>query len=351
MKAEDVRASLPPGFAALALDHFGKRYRPRGRELKTHDCPACGHRSRPDAVSINTADGRWQCKARGCKGDVFALVAGYAGLDIKRDFPAAINLTASIAGLSDDPDPERDRRIAEARQRAEEISKRERAERAELLATMPARWSALDRRSLRGERYLAGRRIEPSALRTRGDVVRFSPNGDPAVALRDLETGAIVGIQYRCLDGATKLRAERGSQLAGSALLGAPCDIDAEGVDVAIIVEGLADTLAACLAFPTCAVFGAPGAGQMARIAAAVAPRIAAVRGWLLIAVDDDSAGIGNASDAIVAAVGAGLHLAEADSRLDTDGAVDVVDIGAHHDLAEAFAAGWRYQFPGQVAL
>ncbi|MBA3391132.1 MAG: hypothetical protein H0T89_00730 [Deltaproteobacteria bacterium] len=350
MKAEDLRAAFSPGFPVMFLDHLGVKYQRRGDELRTKICPTCGPRNR-DAVCIAADHGAWVDQAHGCKGDIFALVAGYAGLDIKRDYPAVLKLAAQIAGVSDDgPDPDRARRIDEQRRRAEECERQARAERAAVVATMPARWASLDRGNPAGESYLLARGIDPAALRGRGDVVRFAPNGDPAVALRDLETGAIVGIQYRRLTGDTKLIAERGSQLAGSALFGRLDDIDPEGVDVAIIVEGLADTLAACLAFPTVAVFGAPGASQIARIASAVAPRIAAARGWLLLVVDNDAAGTDNASDAIVEAVRAGLSLADAEAGLDGASTIRLVDIGSHHDLADAYAAGWRHEWPRAVA-
>ena len=335
----------------MVLDHHGIKYARRGNELRTSVCPACGQRSR-DCVAINVATGVWSCHAHGCKGDLFAEVAGYAGLDIKRDYPAVLKLAAQIAGMSPggEPDPELERKLAERRRADAERAARVEAERQASIAAMPARWDGLDRRSLVGERYLVGRGIDATELRNRGDVVRFSPSGDPAVALRDLESGAIVGIQYRTLHGESKLRAERWSQLAGSALFGRLTDIDPEGVDVAIVVEGLADTLVGCLAFPGCAVYGAPGAGQMARIAAAVAPRIVAARGWLLLAADNDDAGIGNASDAIVEAVRAGLRLAEPDAGIDGASTIRLIDIGEHHDLADAFAAGWRYQWPKAVA-
>ena len=58
-----------------------------------------------------------------------------------------------------------------------------------------------------------------------------------------------------------------------------------QGIDVAVVVEGLADTLAGILAFDKCVVFGAPGAAQMPGVIAAVARRVVECRGWLLLAV------------------------------------------------------------------
>jgi hypothetical protein len=334
--ADQVRAALSP---PAALDHFGVRYQRRGDELRTKHCPTCGPRSR-EAVAINVATGMWADHAHGCRGDLFALVAGYAGVDAARDFRRVLELAASIAGLSSaEVDPEMARRIEE-RNRVEAARRaRDHAERQAAIATMPGRWAQLERRSLIGERYLAGRGLAPAELRQRGDVVRFRADGAPAVALRDLATGEIVGIQYRQLAGEPKLIAERGSQVAGSALLGKVGDVAPDGVDVAILVEGLADTLAAVLAFPGCAVLGAPGWTQLEAVAAAVAPHVLAARGALLITVDDDDQGVEGASAAARAAQAAGLNLASTGAA----GSVSFVELGTFHDLADAYAAGWRW--------
>ena len=342
-----ITAALTP---SAVLEHAGIKYQRRGAELRTRQCPACGQRNR-DAVSINATTGLWCCHRCGVRGDVFALVGGLAGVDVARNYPRVLELAAEIAGIttSAGSDPGVVRRLDERRRLDEQRRARDDAERAAAIAGMPTKWEALDRRSLVGERYLLSRGDDPTELRRR-DAVRFSPGGDLAVALRDLESGAIVGIQYRRLEGEPKLISEKGSRLAGAALFGKPSDIDPDGVDVAVIVEGLADTLAAVLMFPSCAVFGAPGAGQMARIASAVAPRVAAARGWLMLTADNDKTGIAAASDAVVEAAKAGLRLVDGDAGLDGASTIRLIDIGDHHDLADAYGAGWRYQWPGTVA-
>lgn len=334
--ADEIRANIPGALPGM-LDALGASYRRRGGELRTRLCPTCGERS-TDCVCIEAATGRWIDHAHGCRGDVFALVAGLAGLDVARDYPKVVKLTAELAGLTSEQDPERERRITERRRAEDDRRRREQAEQARLVAEMADRWTALDRRSNVGERYLAGRGLDPKELRDRGDVVRFSPGGDPAVALRDLASGAIVGIQYRKLSGdGGKLRCERGSQLAGSALSGRASELDPDGVDVAVIVEGLADVLAAHLAFPGCAIFGAAGWQQLERIAGAIAPRVMECRGWLLISVDDDEQGVTGAAAATNAAREAGL-------TLDRD--LHLLELGEHHDLADAYRAGWRFTWP-----
>jgi hypothetical protein len=81
-------------------------------------------------------------------------------------------------------------------------------------------------------------------------------------------------------------------------LAGRVTDIDQDGVDVAVLVEGLTDSLAALLAFPTCAIVGANGSHMMPRLAAAIAPWLVSARGWLLVAVDDDEQGAAGAGEA-----------------------------------------------------
>jgi hypothetical protein len=75
----------------------------------------------------------------------------------------------------------------------------------------------------------------------------------------------------------------------------------------------------------------------MPPVAAAIAPRLVAARGWLLVTVDDDEQGVAGAGDAMRAAVDAGLELGRS---------VRAIELGAHHDLADAWAAGWRWTWP-----
>ncbi len=346
LDAEQVRAGLL-GDVAHALRHFGISFLERGAQLVTRQCPTCGRRSRP-CVRIATNTGVWIDHARGCHGDILALLAGYSGLDTRRDFPRVLELGAQIAGLSSAEAPERTFRLAEQSRRTEIQRQHDAAARAAVRADMPARWGALARRHTAGEAYLLGRGLDPDVLRNQGDLVRYTVHGDPSLALRDLATGAIVGIQSRRPLGDRKIHTEFGSQVAGTALAGQLLDLDPDGVDVAVLVEGLADTLAAHLQWTGCAIFGAPGAEQLPTIAAAVARRVMLVRGWLLLAADDDAAGVTQAGKAIVAALDAGLTLAPPGASLQGERTVRLVELGEHHDLADAHAAGWRYMWPEQ---
>lgn len=205
-----------------------------------------------------------------------------------------------------------------------------------------AEWRALERRSLVGERYLQGRSIDPHELREQGDIVRYRRDGNPCVALREFATGEICGYQYHLREPApsgSKSFALKGSRCKGAALCGRLAELDPDGVDVAVIVEGIPDTLTARLAFPSCAVFGAPGANFLEGIASAVADRVREVGGWLLLVADNDDDGVKHGRLAKRAAQAAGLVL---------DRDLLLVDFGEHKDLNDAWRAGWRWEWPGE---
>lgn len=210
------------------------------------------------------------------------------------------------------------------------------ARRAQLLVAMPSTWAELDARSIVGENYLRSRAVAPSELR---HAVRFSAAGEPALSMRATDTGAITGIQYRKLEGEQKVIGQFGSVAKGAALHGRLAELDSDGVDVAVLVEGVVDTLTAIQAFPGCAIFGAPGAGHLGSLATAIAERVLEVRGWLLIVPDDDDDGVRNAARAVKAAQKAGLVL---------ENNLHVVDLGDAHDLNDAWGGGWRWSWPSE---
>jgi hypothetical protein len=354
LDADTVRAALR---VTAILARFGEEYRDRP-EIRLAVCPACGQRQRRASVVIDRESGRWihhggaTAVGAPCKGDAFDLVAAYAGLDAGLDFPRVLELAAQIAGVTPDSDPTELARIrAEYRARTEARDRRAADERARGEAKVPALWADLERRHLRGERYLADRGLDPATLRRRGDVVRFYVDGAPAVLLYDLETGAPINIIRRQIDREPKILSLDLGDVLGTddvvgtfstrgTLTGRVTDIDPDGVDVAVLVEGLTDSLAALLAFPACAGVGANGWYMMPHVAAAIAPRLVAARGWLLVAVDDDEQGIAGAGDAMRAAVDVGLVLRKT---------VRAIEFGAHHDLADAWRAGWRWTWPDGV--
>lgn len=351
--AKLIRAALSP---AHVLDHFEIEYREYRGELCTRQCPRCGERSRA-SVYVDASSGAWHCHAHGCRGDLFALIAGHAGMDVRRAFPAVVALAASIAGVDGDLSPsERERLVVARHRRDAERAEQERTRAEAARARMPALWAALERRDARGELYLRGRGLDPAPFHAR-DIVRYTQRGEPAVLLRDLANGEAVGIQRRRIDhvaeGEPRVLSISGSQVTGSCLLGRLADLAPGGADLAVIAEGLVDTLTARLAWPAAAIFGAPGAGQLERVASAIAQRVAAIRGALLIVADADRAGREAAERAIVRAERAGLLPVPADAQLAAL-TVRLVDLGVgldgrpHHDLADAWRrSGWRWRWPG----
>jgi len=113
------------------------------------------------------------------------------------------------------------------------------------------------------------------------------------------------------------------------------------------------DSLAALLVFPTCAIVGANGCYMMPHVAAAIAPRLVAARGCLLVTVDHDKRdqGAWGAARAMRAAESAGLVLAlrpleSGAGETDLGGSVRPIELGEHKDLADAWRAGWRWVWP-----
>lgn len=96
----DKDAVLSSLTASAVLDHFQVEHQRAGAELRFQICPSCGPRSRADSVSVNRSSGRWRCLAHDCAGDLLAMVAGFAGIDIRRDFPRVVAVAADIAGVA-----------------------------------------------------------------------------------------------------------------------------------------------------------------------------------------------------------------------------------------------------------
>lgn len=363
LDASAVRALLTP---AMVLDYF--EVQRRGRlQWAVRLCPQCGQLKR-GSLSIHAETGQWKCFHCASQGGLFDLVAGYAGIDPKKDFQRVLGVAATIAGIPHGvPDADYDRLLKEHRERRAAQSAAEEARRTRMRARMPAVWNVLDRRSVIGERYLRERSIDPQPL-FEHDLVRYSPRrpghegGDPAVRLYDLATGNMTGIQYRMLRGDAKLLAQPWSQLTSACLLGRLTDL--EKTRLAIIVEGLADTLTARLLWPEAAIFGAPGAAQLETIGAAVGEAVARRRGILLIVPDNDpdeadgQAGVGirYAARAVIAATKAGLELVDRVRKTD-ECKMQLIDLGfdladrRHHDLADAWGCSrWRWRWPEDEA-
>jgi len=345
LDAAAIRALLSP---AMVLDYFEVKHRGQA-QWSVQSCPQCGQLKR-GSVSVHPETCLWACHHCGARGGLFDLVAGYAGIDPKKDFQRVLGLAAMIAGVPHGvPDEDYARLLSEHHAHRMVQSAAEEARRARRRAQMPMIWKLLDRRHGAGESYLHDRGIDPHVLYER-DLVRYSKTGDPAVRLHDLTTGDITGIQYRMLRGDVKLLSHPGSQVAGACLLGRLAHL--EHTRIAIIVEGLADTLVARILWPDAAVFGAPGAAQLEAIATIVGEAVAARRGILLIVPDDDEIGVKHRSLAVIAASAKGLELVDR-VREDDEAKMQIVDLGKivadqpHHDLADAWKCSrWRWRWP-----
>ena len=345
LNAAAIRALLTP---AMVLDYFEIQRRGHS-QWSVCLCPQCGQLKR-GSLSIHAETGLWSCHHCGAHGGLFDLVAGYAGIDAKKDFQRALGVAATIAGVPHGIPNEdyakllEEHRVKRAAQSAAETARRDRVR-----ARMPSIWKMLDRRHATGESYLRDRGIDPAFLFAR-DAVRYSKNGDPAVRLHDLATGNLTGIQYRMLRGDSKLLAHPGSQTTGASLLGRLAKL--EEVRVAVIVEGLADTLVARMLWPDAAVFGAAGAEQLEAVGTAVGAVVARRRGVLLIVPDNDDVGVKNTARAVIAATASGLELTDHVKKSD-EAKMQLVDLGfnladqRHHDLADAWKCSrWRWQWP-----
>jgi len=335
----------------MVLDYFEIRRR-GSAQWSVQLCPSCGQLKR-GSVSIHSETALWKCHHCGAHGGLFDLVAGYAGLDAKQDFQRVLGVAAVIAGVPRGvPDGDYKKIIEEHRAKRAAYNAEQEARRERIRARMPGIWKSLDRRHGKGESYLRSRNIDPEFL-YEGDAVRYSAQGDPAVRLHDLATGNLTGIQYRMLSGDSKLLVQPGSQTSGACLIGRTAKL--EHTRLAVIVEGLADTLVAQMLWPKAAVFGAAGAEQLESIGKAVGAAVAQRRAILLIVADGDDVGIKNAARAATAAMNEGVELVDQLREVD-EAKMQLVDLGnnladqPHHDLADAWKCSrWRWKWPEEA--
>jgi hypothetical protein len=338
---DEIRLALlsqvPIVAAACGIEGRGRR------EIESRSCPRAQH-GRGRSCVVDARRGLWHCLVCNTGGDMLDLVAESRGLDIKQQFGAVLAAAAELTGVAPlEADPaEAERRRADASQRAavvrrqrEQLDRADAERQAAAIAEAAAIWPTLPSVSAHGEMYLRSRGIEPGRLRG----VRYGDDGI-SVPLHD-RAGAVRNIVTRRYpelvtdEDDRKVLGRAACPTAGT-LLGHVAELD-EGRDVAIIAEGVIDTLAAAITWPTCVVLGAHGAAQMAGIAEAAAPRIRELRGWLLIAAHNDDAGVRAGIAAVKAAQSAGLEL---------DRDLLLVELGAHNDLADALVGGWAWSWP-----
>lgn len=330
---EEVRAALTRD---AVVGRFGLRVYglPGSRWLRVRECPACGHVFRRLAgAGVCIGVRGWHCLRCEASGDLLDLVARLSNHDIKREFPAVLQLGADLAGVVAIEDPrERERRRRQLeRQAAARRAADERAElegRDEARASASRTWAGLLPHHDRGADYLAGRGLDAALLERRG-VVRYTDAGEPSVALRDRHGQVWNVLRRRFGDVDPKVMGLRGGKAAGT-LAGTLDDIIG-GRDV-IVPEGAMDTLTAVQAWPDATVLGANGAGQVANVVRGAAPRVRLAGGRLVLVVDPDAPGRRAAVEAAKVAISAGLVL---------DASLRIVEF-KDQDLNKAWCAGWR---------
>lgn len=329
----DVLASLT---AEMVLRHFAVDYRQSGGELRFQTCPACGPRTRADSVAANRKSGCWIDHAHGCHGDLFSMVAGFAGIDVKVEFPAVIEQAAAVAGMRavDVSSVQRAQRVSECeRTRAMRLATSEHPARTHLALARQratAYWRGLYPRHASGEQYLASRGL--AGLLGRGDLVRFTAGGDVSVPLHDLTDSAVMNVitRRRCLVGTTsKIRGLAGCPTLGT--FGQVSRLDATAGHV-WLVEGLFDYLSGVQLFEPDGnlVLGAHGAGNIPKIVGALASRLARRHRAIVYVAHEDAAGAHAVERAVVIAVAAGIPF---------DPEVDLFNLGGAKDLNDALRA------------
>jgi hypothetical protein len=322
------------------ISFFALKGRRVGDEFRTGVCPACGPRNRGDSVAINMLSGRWSDHAHGCSGDIWTLIAGYSGLDVKRDFDRVVEIGGTIAGVTPDADPEAIARAAARRRELEaKLEEKKRADRERAIKHAAAVWLQLSSRSFRGENYLRDQRGLDAEHLAELDVVRFGQSGDPFVALRSSK-GEILNCVRRVIDprpDGPKVVGLPGCPTAGT-LVGALPELR-QGARV-VITEGVIDTLTAYIAWPDAIVLGAHGVSRYAMIVGVVAPLVVARSGELLLVGHDDQVGRDALDESMKLAIEAGLVTIGAGGEPRCS--VRVVAIGGAKDLNDAYRAGWR---------
>lgn len=356
-RREDVLAVLRPD---SVLAHFGIAARTFGDEVRLRICPTCGPRSR-DCVCIDRITGHWFDHAHGCKGDIFSLVGGLAGIDCNVDFPAVLRLAAQIAGVELTPPSmplgpqSKAANESDTHPRSPSLDDLQPAElsRDEVMRRVSAVWKRLHEATAAGTTYLERRGL--GLLAKRVDLVRHGPLeadpmtpwgrnvaklfGRPAVCVpvHAVDDNTIINVVARRLE----LRSEADPKVVSlpaikkvlnGRLLGTfgswstfrdkPRDV--------VIVEGVFDYLTAVSLWPDKLVVGADGASLLPKIGQLVAADIARTQTRALVIPHNDPSGFDNNKSACLALLAAGVRRDQ----------IQIVDLGRHKDLNDAHVAG-----------
>jgi hypothetical protein len=336
-----IKESLRP---STVLRSHGIRFTRRAGQVIFRICPVCGERSRTDAVAASEETGAWFCHVHGCRGDIFALVAGLGGLDLRAGFTKVLEEAAAIAGVDAVVNTTRALRPRAKTSRPPPFH--DDTERNAASNAIAARlWWALAAESAAGSAYLRQRGLDREVL---GDTVRFSKPGWPSVPLYSFD-GELVNVLTRRFPSAEPVsrrvrpeldwphvirhnNAPKVRGLAGCTTKGTLVGRlrDAKSRDI-VIAEGVFDSLTAIQAWPDAAVLGASGASNLPEIARRAGPILRANGKNCRIVMDADDPGERAAAEAIAILRNDRVPSSQ----------IEIVDIGSAHDLNSALLDGW----------
>lgn len=300
---EQVAAALS---AERVFDFFAVDRKRSAGQWRIQHCPECGPRSRKDAVTVSD-DGKWHCKAHGCRGDIFTMVGGFAGIDVKSRFPEVLTLAAEIAGVDGEPDPKLAERLAAQKREREQ---REQVKRLRATEEAQRLWKTLAPRSPQGEAYMEGRSLAPwnftAALpddMTGKGIVRFGRHA-VCTPLYDVD-GGIVNIVARSFDNREpKIRSL--PHCSTMAVFGNPTMVGLTAGPI-LVVEGMFDFLSAMLLWDGALVLGAHGCAQLG-FTGGLAGELASRHGrGVRVVPHNDKAGRVHGRKAADAAINAGV--------------------------------------------
>ena len=317
VQREDVLNALR---AEDVAQHLGITGAWRGYWMRSSRCGEADHNS--DAFALKR-DGHWHCYSCDKGGDLLGLVALGAGLDIKADFPAVLELAAQIAGIDYDPGADlfgTGPQKPAPKPRVELPPQLPLSDRIALAKKRAAwAWSNLSDQDKLPELYLSHRGLDPAAVLAREDLrstpLRVSQEvrrkldaRDPSLnqdmhtlwytmgtrrgtlsmvcPVRSVTDGSMVDLRARRVEpedgqpkilgmvgGITSAAAERGKTRQLIGCYGRPHAIDS---DLVCINEGILDYLTALQLWPNAQVLGAVEAGTLALVVGHVAAALAA---------------------------------------------------------------------------
>jgi hypothetical protein len=346
------------------LSHFGIKARRSGDEFRIRRCPQCGERS-TESVCVDALTGLWCCHPHDCRGDIFALVAGFAGLDCKRDFCDVLERGERIAGITPhgsapiprstpartDRPPDEPTSTANA-SRGDTAVTHEAYTLDEAARRATAMWQGLPEVSDAGAAYLKSRGLEalvgtPAVRYAPLTTEPMTPWGKRAarllsrpaicVPVHAVDDGTIINVVSRRLDvrsaddpkvvSLPAMKKVLHGRLLGT--FGSWRRFREHPRDV-VVVEGVFDYLTAAHLWPDKLVIGADGAALLPKIGALVAPAVRDAGARLLLVPHSDDAGYLHGRATCGQIVRAGLPIDR----------VRFIDIGYHNDLNDAFVAG-----------